>query len=62
MSDASDLVNLELIDAGGRKDLVAQILSKVKGLAMPSQRLVQSAPCVIAENVPRGMAEKLLGS
>jgi regulator of replication initiation timing len=56
-----DRVSIELIDAGTQKDRIAQILSKVKGLAMPPQQIVSSTPCTVATNVPRPIAEKLQG-
>ena len=61
MADSSDRVSIELIDAGAQKDRIAQILSKVKGLAMPPQQIVSSTPCTVATNVPRPIAEKLQG-
>lgn len=61
MADLHDHVSLELIDAGDHKDLIVQVLSKVKGLSMSPEQIVNSAPCTIAVNVPRGVAEKLRG-
>ncbi len=61
MADANDRVNLELVDAGDHKDKVLLVLSKVNGLAGTPEEIVNSAPCTIAENVPRHLAEKLQG-
>ncbi len=61
MADSHDRVSLELIDVGDHKDRVVQVLSKVKGLNMPPEQIVNSAPCTIAANVPREVAEKLQG-
>lgn len=62
MTDAyEDRVSIELIDTGEHKDRVALVLSKVKGLTMPPQQIVSSAPCTVAIDVPRSIAEKLKG-
>ncbi len=52
-------VSIELVDAGGHKDRVVMVLSKVKGLTMPAQQLVQHMPCTIATDVPLSSANKL---
>lgn len=56
---SDDHVNIELVDAGGQKDRVVMVLSKVNGLTMPAEHLVQHIPCTIATDVPRSLAEKL---
>ncbi len=61
MTDAQDRVSLALIEAGDHKDRVIHILSKVKGLDMAPEQIVNSTPCTIAANVPRHLAEKLQG-
>ncbi|MBD3308917.1 hypothetical protein GF339_21075 [candidate division KSB3 bacterium] len=61
MATASDRVSLELLDAGEHQEKVLQLLSKVKGLSMPPEQIVNSTPCTIAENVPKHVAEKLQG-
>ncbi len=59
MTDSEERVSLELIDAGDHKDRVVQLLSKVKGLELGPEQIVNSAPCTIAANIPRSLAEKL---
>ena len=59
MADVEEHVNIELVDAGGHKDRVVMVLSKVKGLTMPPEQLVQQIPCTVATDVPRSLAEKL---
>ena len=59
MADTHEYVNLELSDAGSNTARVIQVLSKVNGLSMSPEEIVTSAPCIIAEDVPRAMAEKL---
>ena len=59
MTDSQELVSLELIDAGDHKDRVVQVLSKVKGLSMPPEQIINSTPCTIASDVPKSLAEKL---
>ncbi len=59
MADVEEHVNIELVDAGGHKDRVVLVLSKVKGLTMPPEQLVQHIPCTVATDVPRALAEKL---
>lgn len=61
MTDAQDRVSLALIETGDHKDRVIHILSKVKGLDMAPEQIVNSTPCTIAANVPRHLAEKLQG-
>lgn len=57
--DATDRVSIELIDAGDHKDRVVLVLSKVKGLVMSPQQIVQHTPCTVATDVPRVPAQKL---
>ena len=59
MTDVYDRISIELIDAGEHKDRVALVLSKVKGLTMTPQEIVNSAPCTVATDVPENIAEKL---
>jgi hypothetical protein len=59
MADSNDRVSLELIDAGDHKDRVVSLLSRVKGLSMPPEQIVNVTPCTIATDVPRTIAEKL---
>ena len=59
MADTLEHVNLELVDAGANTARVIQVLSKVTGLSMPPAEIIESVPCIIAEDVPRAMAEKL---
>ncbi len=59
MADLEEHVSIELVDAGGHKDRVVMVLSKVKGLTMPPEQLVQHIPCTVATDVPRSLAEKL---
>lgn len=54
-------VSIELIDASENKDRVVQILSKVKGLSMTPQQIVNNIPCTVATDVPKPIAEKLQG-
>lgn len=61
MTDSQDRVSLALIEAGDHKDRVIHVLSKVKGLSMAPEQIVNSTPCTIAANVPRPLAEKLQG-
>lgn len=61
MADTEDRVSIELVDAGGHKDRVVMVLSKVKGLTMPPEQLVQHIPCTVATDVPLSLAEKLKG-
>ncbi|GAK57291.1 hypothetical protein U27_04256 [Candidatus Vecturithrix granuli] len=61
MTDLPDRVSLALIEAGDHKDRVIHVLSKVKGLSMAPEQIVNSTPCTIATNVPRHLAEKLQG-
>ncbi|PID56113.1 hypothetical protein CSB45_12815 [candidate division KSB3 bacterium] len=59
MADIHELVNIELVDASVNSSRVIQVLSKVSGLAMTPAEIIESVPCIIAEDVPRSMAEKL---
>ena len=61
MGDANDRVRLKMVDAGEFQPRVIQVLSKVKGLPQSPDELVNSTPCVIADDVPRSVAEKLQG-
>jgi len=59
MADSDDRVRIELVDAGDHKDRVVMVLSKVKGLTMSPQQLVQHVPCTVATDVPANVAETL---
>ena len=61
MGDANDRVRLKMVNAGEFQPRVIQVLSKVKGLPQSPDELVNSTPCVIADDVPRSVAEKLQG-
>jgi len=59
--EAQDRVRLEMVNVGAYQHRVLQVLSKVKGLSQAPEALVSSAPCTVAEDIPREMAEKLQG-
>lgn len=61
MGDANDRVRLKMVNAGEFQPRVIQVLSKVKGLPQSPDELVNSTPCIIADDVPRSVAEKLQG-
>ncbi len=59
--EAQDRVKLELVNVGAYEHRVLQVLSKVKGLSQSPEALVNSTPCIIADDIPQDMAEKLQG-
>ncbi len=59
--EAQDRVRLELVNVGAYENRVLQVLSKVKGLSQSPEALVNSTPCIIADDIPQDMAEKLQG-
>ena len=61
MGDANDRVRLKMVNAGEFQPRVIQVLSKVKGLPQSPDELVNSTPCIVADDVPRSVAEKLQG-
>lgn len=59
--EAQDRVRLEMVNVGAYENRVLQVLSKVKGLSQAPEALVISTPCIIADDIPKDMAEKLQG-
>ncbi|GAK50053.1 hypothetical protein U14_01278 [Candidatus Moduliflexus flocculans] len=59
--EAQDRVRLEMVNVGAYQNRVLQVLSKVKGLSQAPEALVSSTPCIIADDIPKEMAEKLQG-
>lgn len=59
--EAQDRVRLEMVNVGAYENRVFQVLSKVKGLSQAPEALVGSTPCIIADDIPKEMAEKLQG-
>jgi|GEM_PF-3080552 len=52
-------VDVELVEIGPDPDRTLKLLSKIKGLALNPDQILQNYPCVIARGISRPLARKL---